>query len=808
MPFDRPDLESAGKEVDTIPVHINSDIIRLFSEGLYRSPHKAIEELVSNGYDAGANRVHILLPDEPDDDPNNLLPLWVIDDGEGMDEEGFRRLWRVADSEKANARPPYPKERPPIGQFGIGKLAAYVLARKLTHLSYANGELLLTTMDFGRATGRQSKTADPPKVSLRKITEQDAKNHLSEIKIRDPEAWAFMFSQHGREPSWTAVGLSDFKELYRKLSIGRLKWVLSTGLPLHTDFRVSVNRDSIESSKVHLEVIKEISISENSLGVGKIRGSARIYKKQLSGKSDSISRSNGFFVRVRGRVINLDDELFGIRQPNHAAWSRFALEVDADGLRDHLLSSREGVRDSEDIEKFREYLLEKFNECRAEYDRQVRSKTGEMDLDALLSGKPSAYVTEPLLRSVRSVLKAGSESFYIAVPEDVDAEKQLDWLHEYENAVSEKPFENTGFARRGPYTPALQYDPKTRKIIVNSDHPFVDKLTSGDKYRNPAKLFAWSEVLLEGNLQEQGVDQATIDAFLRDRDRVLRERAGDAPSTASEVLRRLDAARNNPDALERAVGLAFRELGFEYERRGEKGEPDGVIDAKLGLHSQGRADYRVVYDTKQTNQPQVPADKIDIASMEVFRRKNGAQFGCFVGVGYSSENDRDGKLNKKMETDSGQHITLFKLAHLERLIRIHLTQGVTLTKLRSLFENARTVPQVNDWLDKYNGELERQGQVPLGKLLRGLEAEKEDSKARPSLVAVRAKQKELQQFEPPRLLARLKAVEHIVGTRWIEVDDNYEVNVHQTAEEILGELERSMRELEPSLPAKIDWTER
>ena len=47
---------NAGTQVDTIPVSINYDIIYHFSEGLYSSPHKAIEELVSNSYDAGERR--------------------------------------------------------------------------------------------------------------------------------------------------------------------------------------------------------------------------------------------------------------------------------------------------------------------------------------------------------------------------------------------------------------------------------------------------------------------------------------------------------------------------------------------------------------------------------------------------------------------------------------------------------------------------------------------------------------------------------------------------------------------------------
>ncbi len=61
-------LTQAGQELEKIPVSLSYDIIRLFSEGLYQSPHKAIEELVSNSYDAEAKNVHVLLPDQNDED--------------------------------------------------------------------------------------------------------------------------------------------------------------------------------------------------------------------------------------------------------------------------------------------------------------------------------------------------------------------------------------------------------------------------------------------------------------------------------------------------------------------------------------------------------------------------------------------------------------------------------------------------------------------------------------------------------------------------------------------------------------------
>jgi hypothetical protein len=52
---------TAGKTTSQIEVKISYRIIELFSEGLYFSPTKAVEELVSNSFDAGAQNVHIIL---------------------------------------------------------------------------------------------------------------------------------------------------------------------------------------------------------------------------------------------------------------------------------------------------------------------------------------------------------------------------------------------------------------------------------------------------------------------------------------------------------------------------------------------------------------------------------------------------------------------------------------------------------------------------------------------------------------------------------------------------------------------------
>ena len=789
-------LDTIGAEIAQIPVSINYDIISLFSEGLYKSPHKAIEELVSNSYDAEARRVHVLLP-EAGDGTGPVDPLWVIDDGHGMNVEGFRQLWRVADSTKKNA-PSAPGRRAPIGQFGIGKLASYVLAWELTHISRVDDRLLLTVMDFHDCTGRrQHDNASPVEITLREVDEATAKSLLQEIAQRDPSAWEMMFGK-SRSSSWTAAGLSDFKELYSKLAAGTLRWVLSTGLPLLSNFEVRLNGDRVTPSKETRNPIKRIEINDSLPGIGKIEGTASIWGNQLTtGKSEQFGRSNGFFVRVRGRVINLEDELFGIEAVNHAAWSRFALEVHADGLRDYLLSSREGVRDCDEIQAFRDLLLENFNDCRSAFEKWSHRSNEQLEMDALLSDGHSIHLTEPLVRSVRNTVEAGEDSFYIEVPSDVKVDERHEWLATYENKVSERPIEKSTFERQGPNAPALRYDPGSRLLVVNLDHPFVDKLTAGGKHQNPAKLFAASEVFLEGQLQGQGVSPVTIDSFLRDRDRVLRLMAGDAPPTAAEVLRRLAAAGNDSLALERAVGAVFGVLGFEYERKGgNRSGPDGILYARLGRRKRESANFSVVYDAKQTNHPSVPADKVNFDSLDDFRVLYNGDYGFFIATAYDADMDPNGALNRRI-SKVGKKLTLLKVEHLQRLVRLHYHHGITLTTLRTLFETARTVPQVRAWIDDLAKDLAEQGDVPLRVLLDGLEREKKDVKATPNVHAVRAKYPSLQQFEPERLIARLKAAENIISNRWIEVGDSGEVIMHQTADQILSELERNIAGLMP-----------
>src|ERR1700721_1868067 len=117
------DFSSIGKATDTVEVRLSYKIVQLFSEGLYASPNKAIEELVVNAFDAGAQRVQLLLSADLHKQGATIV---VIDDGEGMNAADLKRHWLIGTSNKRSLQK-LPRGRQQIGKFGIGKLANYVL---------------------------------------------------------------------------------------------------------------------------------------------------------------------------------------------------------------------------------------------------------------------------------------------------------------------------------------------------------------------------------------------------------------------------------------------------------------------------------------------------------------------------------------------------------------------------------------------------------------------------------------------------------------------------------------------------------
>ena len=211
VPIDEP-FARAGTKISTIPVKISYRIIELFSEGLYTSPTKAIEELVSNSFDAGASNVHVLI--SPDLSAQDAI-IAVVDDGESMDENGLRSLWLIGASDKRNLTT-LPRGRKQIGKFGIGKLATFVLGQHLTHVCKRDTKYFATTMDYskmpeGRGGGVEFE-GEEVILPLRQLTERQARDCLPSLLFgQKPGFKAIPLFGKNAVASWTVAIMSKLK---------------------------------------------------------------------------------------------------------------------------------------------------------------------------------------------------------------------------------------------------------------------------------------------------------------------------------------------------------------------------------------------------------------------------------------------------------------------------------------------------------------------------------------------------------------------------------------------------------------------
>lgn len=160
--------EAGAQEDGVVEVDISYDIIRHVSAQLYTNPRKAIEELVCNSYDAGATVCHVALPQDSKD------ALAVLDNGKSMDLTGLKKLWRVADSPKIKSEeePRIDNNRMQIGKFGVGKLAAFALGARLTHIACVKGKVRIISVGQGEI--KEKKSGKAPSFTVLRMPLKDA----------------------------------------------------------------------------------------------------------------------------------------------------------------------------------------------------------------------------------------------------------------------------------------------------------------------------------------------------------------------------------------------------------------------------------------------------------------------------------------------------------------------------------------------------------------------------------------------------------------------------------------------------------
>src|SRR5207247_9679293 len=121
--------------------------------------------------------------------------------------------------------------------------------------------------------------------------------------------------------------------------------------------------------------IEDDAVYSNTFKQG-IRGSVLVTVRTLPGKkSDDLARSNGFFIRVLGRLINQEEPFFGMTHLHYGTFNRFRADIEADDLDSIITAPREGVGLTDMRAKFEDFLVEIFQEARSRYLRYAEDQS-------------------------------------------------------------------------------------------------------------------------------------------------------------------------------------------------------------------------------------------------------------------------------------------------------------------------------------------------------------------------------------------------------------------------------------------------
>ncbi|MCT9620960.1 ATP-binding protein [Curtobacterium sp. C2H10] len=599
--------ETIGVPIDTVWVEIDYAILQHFSKHLYSSPNKAVEELVTNGYDALATNVAVYTPGLT---ARNALLVW--DNGSSMDTEDLKRLWWIARSPKlevAEDRTAVSADgkirRRMVGKFGIGKLASYAVGDRLAHLCRRGDDFLLVrvnykdapTLEATRDEGDRQRGFDAP---MLRLTEDEAREFALELFTTRPDGFSALFDS----PHWTLAIVDEIKD-DAALPPGRLRWILGNGMPIRPDFKVQVDdvdvvpsaltgsfaawsfdekvlQESIttqwQNAKARYEVDGSPTFGSDQgpdatsmpwvdlPGLGKVFGEVLLFDTSLrEGRAAEHGRSEGFFVYVRERLLNPDDPKLLLNDPSFGAFNRLHAVLRADGLDADLLADRERLGESDAAVALKTLQQAVYLAARQTIEKRDADDAQDTALATFLPTDSRDFFRQPLAALASS--RSGPSGHRLNVARA---------------RVVQEPGEESA--------PLMSLRQETDELVLNQGHPLITaarrRFGGGPKALEAMRLvelLAVSDTLLAGFLLDLGLSDDLVQRISDWREGQVRSLAVSYEKRPEEVVEELQAASYKGGArFELALSQLFRLMGFVADRNGAPGEEDVLVVAPVG----------------------------------------------------------------------------------------------------------------------------------------------------------------------------------------------------------------------------------
>lgn len=396
------------------------NILNELSTGTYVSYSRALKELLSNAWDAGANNVQIKIA-------SDLSEITILDDGVGMSEEDIReRFLRLGGS--SSSRGMARQGRRLIGHKGIGALSVIPICREVRVLTtQANSsDRVEALLDISKVIekAKQQEDLDSHYVyTLNKWSNEPAGTHYTFISLRNltPDIKEFLEIKGVT----TAEYISSVSELS---GLEQLKWELAMVSPVGymKGGPFVENLEPITSIRKELEKAHfKVSINTDPLLKPVVLPSADIkftrqYKRSIDYEiypidhSDSDLEFRGYIFSqataimpsdLRGALIRLNNVGIGSYDIN---WMKYQRSVGPRlglttgeiyvyrGLDDALLIDRDRFRETDPIyRRFRALIHAKVKESfggatirsrqRSKIEKQKQAKTFRQKVETKVS---------------------------------------------------------------------------------------------------------------------------------------------------------------------------------------------------------------------------------------------------------------------------------------------------------------------------------------------------------------------------------------------------------------------------------------
>ncbi len=275
---------------------VDTRLAFLLSEN-YRSPEKALKELIDNAWDAEATEVSVSLPE-----PLSNTPIVVQDNGTGMTINELQSEYlNIARNRRDRSGDFSPSLRRRVkGRKGIGKFAGLMITSSMKLETWARNKCSAFEFD---------------KILL------DSYEGLSDMPLEIEES-------SSSDPSGTRITLSHLNQNLRYPTEHKLKQYLVAEYGRENDFKIVINGKQLGVDDLQGEYKEEKRILE--VGNATLRCTVTDQKRKL--------RKPGISIRINGKVIG-DPVFFGLDQsddiPKKLLEKLFG-EVDLEGSDDDV----------------------------------------------------------------------------------------------------------------------------------------------------------------------------------------------------------------------------------------------------------------------------------------------------------------------------------------------------------------------------------------------------------------------------------------------------------------------------------------